>query len=458
MVSTNLSIKVQSVFQKDHDLGWIMFGMILGIIAFFAGGISFSLLFFMLLLLIGTLLKPEIGLLSLPIFVLLDYLIKTQTSGFFGLWDEFLFLILLVAILLRRVHQKKRYLCFTSIIYPIVLFFLAGLLSTFLSPHVTLTQGIEGLRSVLQPFIVFIIIINSEIDHHYARFLLFISLLVAVAAALFGLYQYVIGVASPPTWVDKDMEHGLSRAFSILGSPNAFAAYCVLFTPISLGFLMQPKLTKTQKTIFTSCFLFLLIGILTTLTRAAWLAFIPALFLFGILAKQTKIVIPILIVLIASIFLVAPIRQRFTNFFTEKYQEKSEGGGRTYRWNLAIELFEDRPILGRGPGSFGGAVAYRAQAFKGLYVDNYYLEILSNYGLVGIFLFLWILLECFRHLLYLTFRSHNPRTTILSYGILCGLFGFLLHNFTENIWEIIPLAVQFWFLLGVSFQILKTEE
>jgi O-antigen ligase len=449
---------ISLIFSNDRDLKWVIMGFVIGIIGFFGGGLSLAIMLLMIMFLLGTLFKPEIGIVLLPLFVLLDFFIKTYTNGLFGIWDDLLFLLLLVAILIRRCNQKKHFLRFTSILYPVFLFFLAGLLSTVLSPYVTFMQGIEGIRSVLQPFIVFFILINSEINRETARFLLFLSLLVAVGAGLFGLYQYIVGVASPPAWVDKDMEYGLSRAFSILGSPNAFAAYCVLFAPISLGFFMQPKLNKTQKTIFFFCFLFLLIGILTTLTRAAWLAFIPALFLFGILAKQTKLVMPLLIILVASIFIVAPIRQRFTNFFTEKYQEKSEGGGRAYRWSLAMDIFEDRPILGRGPGSFGGAVAYRAQAFKGLYVDSYYLEILSNYGIVGILLFLWIILECFRNLIFYASKSKNPRDQILVYGILCGLFGFLLHNLTENIWEIIPLAVQFWFLMGCAIQILKTEE
>ena len=122
---------------------------------------------------------------------------------------------------------------------------------------------------------------------------------------------------------------------------------------------------------------------------------------------------------------------------------------------MAIDIFNDRPLLGRGPGSFGGAVAYRAQAFKGLYVDSYYLEILSNYGLIGILVFLWILIECFRNLFSLANEADNPRDQMLSYGIICGLVGFLIHNFTENIWEIIPLAVQFWFLIGITFRLLN---
>ena len=449
---------ISVIFNQDRHLKWLVLGFMIGCIAFFAGGISIAVMILMILFLIGTLMKPEIGIVLLPIFVWLDFFMKSKGGILTGFWDELLFLFLLFAILVRRVIQKKHYLNFTSILYPIALFLLMGIVSTLLSPYVTLAQGIEGIRSVLQPFLVFLILVNSEINHETARFLLFLSLLAAVFAALFGLYQYIVGVASPPNWVDKDLEVGLSRAFSILGSPNAFAAYCVLFAPISLGFLLQPKLSKTQKIIFLSCFVFLIIGVLTSLTRAAWIAFIPALFLLGLFAKQTKIVIPLLIVLIASLFIVSPIRQRFTNFFTEKYQEKSEGGGRAYRWGLAIELFNDRPILGRGPGSYGGAVAYRAQAFKGLYVDSYYLEILSNYGFIGILLFLWILIECFRNLLFYASKCKNPRNQIIGYGVLSGLFGFLIHNGTENIWEIIPLAVQFWFLLGIAILILKTEE
>lgn len=449
---------ISLIFNNDRDLKWIVLGLMIGCIAFFAGGISIAVLVLMILFLIGTLVKPEIGLVLLPLFVWLDFFMKSKGGLFTGFWDELLFLFLLFAILVRRVIQKKRFLTFTSILYPIALFFVMGVVSTLLSPYVTLAQGIEGIRSVLQPFIVFLILVNSEVNQETARFLLFLSLVAAVFAALFGLYQYIVGVASPPNWVDKDLEVGLSRAFSILGSPNAFAAYCVLFAPISLGFLLQPKLSKTQKIIFFSCFVFLLIGVLTSLTRAAWIAFIPALFLLGLLARQTKIVIPLLIVLVASLFIVAPIRQRFTNFFTEKYQEKSEGGGRAYRWGLAIELFNDRPILGRGPGSYGGAVAYRAQAFKGLYVDSYYLEILSNYGFIGILLFLWILIECFRNLIYYASKCKDRRSQMIGYGILSGLFAFLIHNSTENIWEIIPLAVQFWFLLGIAILILKTEE
>jgi len=451
MDSKNISL----IFSKDRDLKWILLGVLFGLVAFFAGGLNIAILVCMVLFLIWTLLKPELGIILLPIFVLLDYSIKTFTSGFFGLWDEILFLVLLLAIVIQRINRKKNYLSFSSIVYPIALFILIGIASTIMSPYVTLSQGIEGIRSVVQPFIVFLIVINSEITKETARFLIFLALTTAIIAALYGLYQSIVGVASPPSWVDKDMEVGLSRAFSFLGSPNAFAAYCVLFAPISLGFLFQAKLSRIQKTIFLFCFLFLCIGILTTLTRAAWLAFIPALLLFGIFAKQQKIIIPLIIIMIASIFIVSPIRQRFTNFFTEKYQEKSEGGGRAYRWGLAIDIFNDRPLLGRGPGSFGGAVAYRAQAFKGLYVDSYYLEILSNYGLIGILVFLWILIECFRNLFSLANEADNPRDQMLSYGIICGLVGFLIHNFTENIWEIIPLAVQFWFLIGITFRLLN---
>jgi len=112
-------------------------------------------------------------------------------------------------------------------------------------------------------------------------------------------------------------------------------------------------------------------------------------------------------------------------------------------------LVQERPLLGRGPASYGGAAAYRAQAFSGLYVDNYYLEILSNYGFLGFFAFIWLLLEILRNVGVFAATSHAEDQPI-QYGILAGLIGFLLHNFAENLWEVIPLSITFWLIVGIS--------
>lgn len=444
---------IQLVFSTDNDLKFVLSGILFGIISYFLGGINGFFIFLFIAIIFLSFLRIEIALLSLPLFVIIDFFVKNYTSGFFGLWDEAIFLFLLTIILYRLYKGKKFTFKFTNLIYPILAFLFVGLLSTYVSKEVSIGQGIEGIRSVIQSFIFFLIVINANISKKASRFLLFISILACVIASLYGIYQYTAGIAVPPNWLDKDTEVGMgTRAFSFLGSPNAFAGYCVLFAPICLGFFFRKKLNISHKALFMLFFFTITGGLLSTLTRAALLAFIPSLILFGILIKRTKIVLPLVLILIVAILSVSPIRQRFLNLFSEQYQVKSEIGGRNYRWNLALSIFEENPILGRGPGSYGGATAYRYQEFNGLYVDNYYLEILSNYGFLGFIIFLWLIFEIIRTVL-ISLNKVSEDDKYIIYGILCGIIGFLIHNFTENLWEIIPLSVLMWFILGIAINL-----
>jgi O-antigen ligase len=441
---------IRLIFLSDPDLKFVLSGIIFGIFSYFVGGFNGLLIFLFVAIFFLSFLRIEVALLSLPLFVLLDFFIKNYTFGFFGLWDEAIFLFLLLIILYRMQKEKRFTFKFTNLIYPVLAFLIAGLLSICFSKDVNLAQGIEGIRSVIQSFIFFLVVVNAKISKRASRFLLFVGIFACAISALFGIYQYIAGVAVPPNWLDKDTEVGLgTRAFSFLGSPNAFAGYSVLFAPICLGFAFKKKFNLSQKALVMLFFFTIIGGLTSTLTRAAWLAFIPSLVLFGILIKQTKIILPVVLVLIAVVFSVAPMRQRFVNLFSEQYQTKSEIGGRNYRWNLALSIFEENPIFGRGPGSYGGATAYRFQEFSGLYVDNYYFEILSNYGFVGFLVFLWLIFEIIRTIVISINRALDDDKYIL-YGILCGIIGFLINNFTENLWEVIPLSVSMWFVLGIA--------
>ncbi|MCE5223311.1 O-antigen ligase family protein [bacterium] len=433
----------------DREIKYLLIGSGLGILAYLAGGWTVCLLVVGLLFVWLTYTCPEVGFSLIPFFVILDFVVKEYTSGLLGLWDEGILLLLTVAIIQKRFQEKKWFFRSTSIIYPLIAFIIIGILSAVFSPYVTLGQSIDGIRSVVQSAWLFFILINADFNRNTLRMGLWLLLLSSCVVALYGLYQYAVGVPIPPKWVDKDLEAGMKRAFSFLGSPNAFAGYSLLVTPIALGFFFQKNLSPGKKAGFLLITLCLVGGLFSTLTRAAWLAFIPAMILFGIFIKQTKWMVTLVILMIGLMALSPSVQKRFSNFFSDQYQKKSEIGGRTYRWDLAWSLVEDRPLLGRGPAGFGGAAAYRAQAFSGLYVDNYYLEILSNYGFLGFFAFLWLILEILRNIGVFARKSH-PEDQPIQYGILAGIVGFLLHNVAENLWEVVPLSIIFWLIIGIS--------
>lgn len=443
-------------FFSDSDAKYLVIGILLGIISFFSGQIQLSILILSFLILALAWHHYEVLLLFPPLFVLIDFAVKTTASGVGGWWDEALLLLLFFFLFLHQAKEKSIRFHFSSIVYPVLLFIVFGLISTSLSSYVTLAQGIEGIRSVLQTFLFFLIFLNAPLSKKKNRGFILLVLLAGAVTALYGLYQYAVGVPNPPHWLDKDLEIGLSRAFSFLGSPNAFAAYGVLLLPLSLAFMLKKTYRWYHRALFAALSLLLAAGIFSSLTRAAWVALLPALILFGVLIKKTRLMLGLLLILLLMASLSSPIRTRFLNLFSDQYQQKSEMGGRNYRWNLAWSIFDENPLFGRGPGSYGGAVAYRAQAFQGLYVDNYYLQILSNFGFLGFLAFLWILIEIIRNLI-LAAKFAQEHDKIMIYGILCGVLAFLIHNVTENLIEVIPLSVVFWVLTGLACQLSYQE-
>lgn len=443
-------------FFSDPDAKYLLIGLLLGLISFFTGEIQLSILIVSLLILGLAWYRYEILLLFPPVFVLLDFVIKTAASGIGGWWDEALLLLLFAFLFLHKAKTKQMNFHLSSIAYPVFLFIFLGLISTALSAEVSLSQGIEGIRSVVQSFLFFLIFLNAPLSKKKNRALLLLVLAAGAITALYGLYQYAVGVPNPPHWLDKDLEVGLSRAFSFLGSPNAFAAYGVMLLPVALAFMLRKTYRWYHQAIFAVLSFLIAAGIFSSLTRAAWVALLPALMLFGVLIKKTRLMLVLLVLLLLMASLSTPVRTRFLNLFSDQYQQKSEMGGRNYRWNLAWSIFDESPLFGRGPGSYGGAVAYRAQAFQGLYVDNYYLQILSNFGFLGFLAFLWILLEIIRNLI-LAAKFAQERDKIILFGILCGVLAFLIHNVTENLIEVIPLSVVFWVLTGLACQLSYQE-
>ncbi|MCK5849009.1 MAG: O-antigen ligase family protein [Caldisericia bacterium] len=456
MDKRNISVNIESKSEnsnKDFEIKYLIFGCIVGAAGYFIGGLAAASFIFLLLLVFLLFFKPSVGLIFFPFFIIFDFAVKSAgMGGLFGLWDEILFIVLFVILLIYKVRTAKEKLRFTSVIYPVVTFLIFAIISIILSNSVTIAQGIEAIRSVIQSFIFFFLVINTPMSKKEIRGFLFLVVLGGVVCALYGIYQYLVGVATPPNWVDKDLEFGLSRAFSFLGSPNAFSAYCVMIAPVALGFAFQPKLKASHKLFFWGLFLLLVGGLVSSLTRASWLAFIPALCLFMLMIKKGKYIFLVLIAVVITVIFVPPIQQRFSTLFSEQYQQKSASGGRTYRWSLALDLTRQKPFFGEGPGSYGGAVAYRYQEFNGLYSDNYYLEILSNYGFLGFIAFLFILILLLKNLT-ISFQNASKNDKILIAGVICGSVSLFINMYTENLWEIVPLSVVLWFMVACAIKL-----
>jgi len=390
----------------------------------------------------------EYSLVLVVAYVLIDWILRSYSPYPFltGIWDELLFLAI-AAILLIRTGFQKLSPQGTRFLIPFILYLCVFLFLFFLESAES-AAALEGLRVYLQYVLWFFLEANLLFSKSQFKWLCDLFLLVVFVVALYGIYQYYVGVAIPASWTDSKVETSITtRVFSIIGSPNVLGGLLVLSIPISLGSLLSTR-NYWQKLIYAGVFLVMLACLLFTYSRGAWLALGFAVVLMGMWMDRRIIWALILVALLTPV-LMPTVADRLAYMTTPEYMASSERGGRIGRWTQTIAHWETAPAAGLGLGRFGGAVAARFYPEDSFYADNFYLKTGAEAGWIGLGAFLLLVICGLRLARGSLDETNDPRAVTLGLGVLAGLAGILAHNGVENIFEVPMMATYFWFFLGL---------
>lgn len=430
-----------------HLPGLILMGVSVAICGFFWNPLYVVLLLLSVVFSVWVLSRPEVGLYAIAAYALLDFLIRSSfPSTIAKYWSFGLLTFILVGILFQLAKYPQRKFYFTWVGFPLLALLLWCILSMAFT-RVSFNVGFEGVRAILQTSLFFFATLNAiRTRRQLQRFFLVLALVLAVVS-IYAIYQYIIQVPVKPGWVDVDFEQDIkSRSYSIFPSPNALSGYLVLFIPLLLVLLIEERV-PAAKMLYLAVTGLAALALIFTLTRAAWLACGLSLIFLGILHDRR---ILLLVGLVGALLPAFPeFSQRFATLISGEYWVKSATAGRLYRWQLGQQIAEGNPLFGSGPGTFGGAVAFRAGYWPGIYADNYYIKTMAEIGFPGLIFFLLTLLSLlvagFQRIRSLVDRKLRN----IGWGIQAGLIAFLIHMFTENLWEEPSLAVAFWMLGGI---------
>lgn len=391
--------------------------------------------------------KLEIGVAVLTFSAVADGVLRTM-GGFVGsYWDDVIYALVIIALIWRLAKEKRDKINLTLIWWAFVAFLLVSLVSGFLS-NLPYTHILTAIRSVLQGSIIFFVIINAGFDEKTVRHLTSLLILCAVTVAGYGLWQRQTSAFTPQGWLDKKEFYNVTRATSFLGSPNATAGFLILALPVSLGMSFKVK-RILSKLIFIAFTVVIFLGLYATLNRASWIGLGLGLVVFAIASGKRWLVTVFVVGLIGAVMMLPDLAQRFSTFFSDEFAVNDATYGRSFRWETALSLFYKNPFFGVGPGGFGGAVSYGIQAYGGLYSDNYYLLILSNYGLFGILSFLFLIVSAVREA-FKGLKAAMENERYLVAGLIGGMVAFVTHMMFENLWDITPLIVSFWICAGLA--------
>jgi O-antigen ligase len=352
-------------------------------------------------------------------------------------------------------------------------------------------------------FLFFILVFNavSRVNDIIISMISLISATVVSAGVVIYQYYFNPYLGNITHWV-------VSRRFNAtFTDPNALGAFTILMFPVYIGLLLYFKRWQSRLLILLS-FLSYLILLAFSGSRSAFIGIILALTVYAVIfiikwlrhirrrwvhySRTIKIILIVVPVIILSGFISLPwylmnhpdslimgvslVKRTVDTFSTGIHYAKNYGiieglkSISNYRhifWGQAVEMFKDYPLTGVGQGSYilqlPNYLEMNRTGFSQVdYAGNYYLQVLSELGIPGMVVILFII-YLFINKVFKYYRiKRRLREFENSDWLLAALFISFISmlaglvfgphtNFTE-------VQLAFWLITGLMIAYIKVKQ
>jgi putative inorganic carbon (HCO3(-)) transporter len=307
-------------------------------------------------------------------------------------------------------------------------------------------QAVVALKIGFFYLLIFAIIWRCPLSLGERDRLVTILMVTGCITAVIGILQQVVGQERLAALgyeynVTIRTAGGFLRSFSTFNQSFPFALFLMLVLLIGLPVaLADPRRLRNR--------LFLLalpvygLGLLTTIVRAAWLGLGVGLLYLGV-RRFRSLLLPIPLALVALLFL--PTGLGAAALSSSSSQE------RVNLWESNVSTVLAHP-LGVGIGASGSASEKAAELDRRdtstYQPDNYYYKTLYELGLLGLWMLVLLLVSAF-----LAARAAASRLfgmdAALADGVAASVLAAAVVSTVATYFEIFPMDVYFWLLLGV---------
>ncbi len=370
-----------------------------------------------------------------------------------------------------------------------VLFVLSMLISLFNTDNMAMSM--DRFIRVIIYFVILWVAYENLRDHEQMSTLFFLTIIAGGMVSLYGIAQYFgIDPFFPKGQVWGNT--GRLQVFSTFGNPNFLADYLVVPFPIAFMFFIEYS-KKLKGKIAGISFLLMLLVILFTRTRGAWISVMFATIyifimifkfrrkLFKQVFKYLAIVLLICILVIALLSTVRSTREKTLNLIKTvegRFTSSTTVMQRWLMWNVTLEAAMDHPIIGHGLNMFKKIYSkyqhdyfkrwsektgkpafehpYKEFAIDFRHTHNDYLQTLCEQGIIGLILFICL----FGTGIYNGFKlmkkdEHFYLNLGLTASVICvmteAIFNFPFHRAA-------PYLTAITVLMGIQWQTRKEVE
>lgn len=305
-----------------------------------------------------------------------------------------------------------------------------------------LTVGLRRYTLLIEPLAVYALVLTTLRD----RRRLWLALDVLLAASLTLAFSGLLDAAWSALSAGK-----YQRTNGLFTHPNTLALFLTRALPFfgTLAILLPGP--APRKRIYGAGAVLMAIVMLLTGSRGGWLAAGAGALLIVLVLGRYRWLLPALAAAAAGfalLFLTAG-RRRFTTLFTPG---RNSADTRRRLWKGAVEEIQDSPIWGTGLGDLSWMKRHvpkrRLVANDLIDAHNLFLDFWTKLGAAGVIAITWILLRFYITTLRAV-RGGDATTRALAAAPLAAMTAGIAHGLVDWFYFGLPLAVWFWFMLGL---------
>ena len=362
--------------------------------------------------------------------------------------DDILLFVVFFSWLAKTAINKELGLLRRTPLNPLIIaYILICILSTgigILTGHIQPLKSFFYILKYVEYFMLFFLVTNNIRDKKQLK--TFIVAFLITCAIICAYTTTQIGVLGRTT----------APFEGTVGEANTLGGYLVFLFAVCIGlFLYSPLPTWRFCSAALACFI--IPPLLFTLSRGSYLAFIFMYLTVIVLTRKKRLLL--IGILILGIFIIPAIlpnrvTERITATFIPgrvysllgtRIALDDSAATRVESWKWVLEKWKSRPFLGYGVTGVG-------------LVDTQYPRVLGETGIVGFWIFIWLIITIFRCGLRTFIDIKDDWARGLTLGFLAGFIGLLIHSFSANTFIIVRIMEPFWFLAAAVMMLPRLQK
>lgn len=349
----------------------------------------------------------------------------------------------------------------TSINVAVFLVFSWIALTLFWTPDIG--RGVHHVIKIITGLLIYYSIINLTKDKKSFAMVAGTWIFLGVALSFYGVYETMVEGLSAISQLD------INEGYTHLG--RQVRTTSVIHGPDTLGLVLNLSIIITAVTLLTTSsgntrawlWVFIVVmsfTLLATFSRKSYLGVMLGMSYIVLNNKKGFRIflygVGVLTGLILMLYFVKPsfldvVLNRVATFF-QPFDVSITDRAKT--WKIALELFSQTPIMGNGIGSFFTLAAMLDAPLS--LVHNFYLFVLTELGLMGLFLIMFWVFQVVQNYIRFHRASRDKNAKTLATGMIAGLLalmvqaGFRTFGLTDPVfWGFLGLIVAFLKVYGI---------